>query len=225
MNARDIILVNQLLEVLNPEQNIYYKSIVQEITDEYIVIGMPLRRRRQLYLDENRFWGFRLTRKDSLYYFRSKLLGQRRERGLQLFLVAWPDKLKRVQRRLYFRLPCTFDAHYWVLTEGCGAPLEKAAEQMGEPERAIIADISGGGLQLIMPEQLPIGTVLLMILYLESKRTKKSIYVIGKVLRVWPYRREQEIRFRHGLEFIDLTGEQRETIVKYIFLLMRERLS
>lgn len=225
MDIRKIIRINQPLEVLDPEQNIYYKSIVQEITDEYIVIGMPLRRRRQLYLDENRFWGFRLTLKDSLYYFRSKLLGQRREGGLQFFLIAWPDKLKRVQRRLYFRFPCSFDAHYWVLTEGCRASLEKAAEQMGEPERAIVADISGGGLQLIMPKQLPIGTVLLMILYLESKETKKSIYVTAKVLRMWPYRREQEIRFRHGLEFMDLTGELRETIVKYIFLLMRERLS
>lgn len=225
MNTRKLFRVNQPLEVLNPEQNTYYKSIVQEITDDYIVIGTPLRRRRKLDLDKGRVWGFRLTTEDSLYYFRSRLLGQRKEGGLQFFLIAWPDELKRVQRRLYFRFPCSFDAHYWVLTEGCRPPLEKAAEQMGEPERAVIADISGGGLQLVSPKQLPVGTVLLMILYLESRETKKSIYVTGKVVRMWPYHREQEIRFRHALEFTELTGGLRETIVKFIFLLMRERLS
>ncbi len=224
MDIRKIFRVNHPLEVFNPDQNIYYKSIIQELAEDYIVIGMPLRNRRRMYLDSDATWDFRLTLEDSLYYFRSKLLGEREEGLLQFFLIAWPYELKRVQRRQYYRLPCSFGARYWISSQKWEEPLEKAAERLGEPETAIIVDISGGGLQLLAPEGLPVGTTLLLAFCLEGKDIKESIYVESKVIRMWPYQREQEKWFRHALEYVDITERLRETIVKFIFFMMRERM-
>ncbi len=220
---RRMFRINQPLEVFNPEQKIYYKSIIQELADDHIVIGLPLRLRRALNLAEGTAWDFRFTLEDSLCYFRSRALGGKEEGPLQLYRIAWPRELKRVQRRRYYRFPCSFDAFYWVLNEPVEAPLEQAAELMGLPEKAVIVEISGGGLQLVSRRAFPTGTILLLALHLQSKERKQIIYTQGRVIRPWSHRRMQGTHYRHALEFVDIPEPVREAIVKFIFVLMRER--
>ncbi|NMD43436.1 MAG: hypothetical protein GYA86_09030 [Firmicutes bacterium] len=222
MKYRRLFRINQPLEVFNPEQKIYYKSIIQELADDHIVIGIPLRLRRALNLAEGTAWDFRFTLEDSLCYFRSKCLGVKKEGTLQLFRIARPRELKRVQRRQHYRFPCSLDAFYWVLSEPAGAPLEQAAELMGRPEKAVIVDISGGGLQLVTSRAFTVGSILLLALHLQSKKSKRIVYVQGRVIRLWPHRRVQT-HFRHALEYADIPEPIRETIIKFIFVQMRER--
>ncbi|RJX26570.1 MAG: hypothetical protein C4554_05640 [Dethiobacter sp.] len=252
MGIRDVFRENLLLEVYDPRDDIYFKSIIQEVHDDYIAIGIPLRKQKQLYMAKNSTWDFRLTRKDALYYFRSSCIGQKKGDRVSLYLINWPDEVRRVQRREYYRCPCSFDAHYWILKkprdeeeqppltqpepvaggdgkeapvpEGERIPLAKLSEQMGDPGTAMIADISGGGLQLVAPQWLPIGTILLVGIFLQSKKIKKTLFVKGKVIRVSPYQPERTVHFRPSVEYVDTPERIREEIVGFIFVLMRERM-
>lgn len=225
MKKRALFHVNQPLEVFDPGQGLYYRSAVQEIAADHIVIAMPMRQRQQLHLARDSIWDFRLALRGSLCYFRSRCLGQRREGELILFLIAWPREVKRVQRRRHFRSPCSFDAHYWVLAKPGEVPLERPAEQLGEPETAVIVDISGGGLQFVASAQLPIGAALLMALYLESRDTKEILYVKGKIIWLGLNRQEGVPRYRHALEYAGIPESLREKIVGFIFTLTREQLT
>ncbi len=224
MDNRKIFRVNQPLEVFNPGQNIYYKSIIQELADDHIVIGVPLRRRRQMHLTEGIDWDFRLTMKDSLYYFRSSCLGQRGEGRLLLFMIARPVEVKRIQRRRHYRISCSFDAYYRVFIKPPETSPETSVEQTGAPRKAVVVDISGGGLQIVTSERLPAGSVLHLTLYLKSKERKKIVDVKAKVVWQRSFRQDRNMLFRHALQYVDISERLREKIVGFIFVLMRERL-
>ena len=253
MKIRSVFRENLLIEVFEPEQQIYYKSIIQEVHDDYVDIGIPLRKQKQLDMAENSTWEFRLIVKDTLYYFRSRCLGYQEEEQVTLYRIAWPEKVHRVQRRKFFRLPCSFDAHYWVLkkpwdkeeqipqmlsvfTTNDGdakksaipgrkpLSLGKLAELMGDPVKALIADISGGGLQLVAPQWMPMGTVLLLGLFLKSKQKEKTFFVKGRIVWVGPHQPKRTVRFRYAVEYMDIPEQIKEEIVRFIFVLMRERM-
>ncbi len=252
MNIRSLFRENLLLEVLEPEQQIFYKSIIQEIHDDYIAIGMPMRKQKYLSMPKDSTWEFRLIRRENLYYFHSPCLDYHKRERVPLYLIDWPGEVRRVQRREFFRVPCAFEAHYWILKKpwdredypqnnyepatGKGATnksflpdkkpvaLEMLAEMMGEPEEAMIADISGGGLQVVTSKWMPMGTVLLMGLFLKGKKKDMTVFVKGRVVWVLPFQTRLKLRFRHAVEYVDIPERIQEEIVGFIFVLMRERM-
>ena len=255
MNIRSVFRENLLLEVFEPGQEIYYKSIIQGVHEDYIAIGIPLCKQEQLYMAENSTWDFRLYLKDTLYYFSSPFLEYHEGERVPLYLIGWPDEVHKVQRREFFRFPCVFDAHYWILKRPWvekekmpqvhsepqaedehkdiiksaipkknSLALEEMAASMGEPVEAMITNISGGGLLLVAPEWMPIGTVLLMRLFLKSKKKEKTLFVKGKVVWIAPSQPERTVRFRHAIEYDDVSERIKDEIVGFIFVLMRERM-
>lgn len=252
MNIRTLFRENLLLEVFEPEQQIYYKSIIQEIHDDYIGIGMPMRKQKYLSMPKDSTWEFRLIRRDNLYYFHSPCLNYHKGERVPLYHIDWPDEVRRVQRREFFRVPCAFEAHYWILKkpwergnlpqnnfgleteksfikksfipEKKPVALEMLAEMMGEPEEAMIGDISGGGLQIVTSKWMPIGTVLLMGLFLKGQKQDMSLFVKGRVVWVAPFQTKLKLRFRHAVEYVDIPERIQEEIVGFIFVLMRERI-
>lgn len=252
MNIRSLFKENLLIEVLESGSDTYYKSIVQEVTNDYFAIGLPMSKQRSLKMNKNSKWVFRLTLKDSLYYFRSRCVGLKKSGNIPLFMIGWPEEVRKVQRRQFFRFPCSFEAHYWILkkpwegeerepqavpeeekgaqeaTEN-NAPvkknisLAKQAEQIGDPGEGMILDISGGGVQLVAPQWLPMGTVVILRLFLKSKKKSKDVYVKGRVVWVGASQPERTVRFKHAIEFEDASDSFKEEIVQFIFVLMRER--
>lgn len=72
--------------------------------------------------------------------------------------------------------------------------------------------------------ELPVGTVLLLRLFLQSKDEKKEVRVKGKILRVQALKMGRALRYRYGVQFFDLMEKDRDEIIRYIFTILRERL-
>ncbi len=70
-------------------------------------------------------------------------------------------------------------------------------------DRPISADISLGGLQIVVKQELPVGVYLKIILSIFPLR--KTIDVIGKV--VWNNADGREKRFRAGIDFVRFSNE------------------
>ena len=69
MDLKRIIFMNMLLEVYDEKDHLYYKSIVQEVNDDFFAIGIPMAERKKLNMPLNTTWNFRTTLKDALYCF------------------------------------------------------------------------------------------------------------------------------------------------------------
>jgi len=221
---------NERIEVFDEIENVYYKSIIQEVNRDNIAIGVPMGNQGQLLLYKNQIRTFRIIYKDAHYYFKSKVLGRKKSNNLLLFLIAWPAELKRIQQRAFFRFPCSFEIFYWILPaeeeksiRENKLPFEELVEPLGPPEKGLMADISGGGLQLVASHEILKGSILALRLPLFSKKEKRTFELLGKIVWVKPPYNETARQHRHAVEFMDIEEKLREEIIRFIFILSRER--
>ncbi len=227
MIPKNFFRENKLLEVYDEAENVYYKSIIQEVNRDNIAIGVPMGNQGQLFLYTDDICTFRIVYKEAQYYFKSKILGRKRSNRIPLYLIDWPEEVKRVQKRAYFRFPCSFKIFYWVLpaeeAEGKHKlPFAKIVEPFDPPEKGLMADISGGGLQLVTSSEIPKGSVLALRIPMQSKKEEKTFELLGKI--IWAGAADKTARvYRHAIEFIHIREMQREEIIRFIFALSRER--
>lgn len=223
MDYRKLFHENMLLQVYDPERKTYAKSILQEVNEDSIAIGVPMIRSDGVALREKEEYTFRAAREDGLYYFQSKVLGTKMSGNVLLYLISWPADIKRRQRRNYFRLPCNLQACYTVISEGAEFPAD-AKEKEGE--RGLVVNLSGGGLLLVTSRSLFPGTLLYLHLILQCKKGKKEMRLKGRVLRSSPLKvNNKTLRYRCGVEFVEISEKERDKIISFLFALMRERLS
>lgn len=115
MQIKDLFRENMLLEVYDSASGVYYKSLLQEVDDTGLAIGIPMMGGKSMILQQESSYLCRVPQEDALYYFRSKVIGGKKEDRVPLYLLSWPDRLERHQRRGYFRLACSIDVDYWPL--------------------------------------------------------------------------------------------------------------
>lgn len=123
------------------------------------------------------------------------------------------DQIERVQLRNFVRLEASLPLHFSVLQEKA-----KGDEQS---EKVFLAsrtnDISGGGAQILCPEEYPVGTRLEMVLQLDEE----NLPIIGEVVRAHGRIGPTEIWL--GVRFVLIDERTREKIVRYIFSEQRSR--
>jgi len=239
---KNIFRENERIEVLDDIQKIYYKSIIQEVNTDNIAIGVPMGKQGQLFLYGAEERTFRFIYNNTQYFFKSKVLGRKYSGRIPLYLISWPEEVKRVQQRAFFRFPCSFDIGYWILQPGdtgednfsnneadssveSEMTSEKLIESLGPPEKGLMADISGGGLQLVTGYNIPKGSILALLISLHSKKEKKIFLLKGKVVWAGNPKDEKIKRHRHAVEFLDIDKNLREELIRFIFILSRERIT
>lgn len=245
---KGLFRVNMLVEVFVNSKNTYYKSIVQEVNEEDLAIGIPMKKRESVALPEGETLFFRLKTRGAFYYFKSKVIGTKKSGQVLLYLISLPEEVQRQQRRQFFRFFCKIEVHYWLLPEA-GDPaagseekvqrraggdmqqlfLEKAAV-LGEPEKAETVNISGGGVLLVTDRGLLPGDKLLLKFFLGSGRKNKEIQEIkeivvkGEVSRAAAFKIGKLTRCRCGVKFLEIDEKTRDEIIGFIFAESRERI-
>lgn len=252
MVVKKIFRENMPLEVYDQASEVYYKSIIQEVEDGKIAIGVPMKGQNQLMMREKKTYDLRMAVGDALYSFSCRVIGRRRSGNVSLFVLEWPDEIKRSQRRQFFRLPVSMDAHYWLLEKGSKGeesageelpegvegeeelktpevnlrqPLNKLVDSLGDPGKGLVVDISGGGLALVINRFIPEGSLLALRIFLQSKETKKVMMLKARVVRTFALDKESTglKRYRLGTEFEDISEKVRDELINFIFLLSREK--
>lgn len=221
MAAKNLFYENMLLEVYDHRKQVYGKSIIQEVNDDNLAIGIPMKKNKQVVLQEGVTYSFRAVLDDGLYYFAGEVLGTKSSGHVMLYIISRPQQVQRRQRRNYFRVPCVLNARY-IEISGDGS--QPASEEWLQAETALVTNLSGGGLMFVTGRELPVGTVLFLRLSLQSKDENKEVLVKGKILRVHPLKMGRALRYRYGVQFFDLMEKDRDEIIRYIFTILRERL-
>ena len=145
MQIRKLFRENMLLEVYDRAGGVYYKSLLQEVNEDNLAIGVPMKGGERLDLREGSGYLFRLLSEDALFYFRSKVEGREKGDRVPLYLLAWPERVERRQRRGFYRLACTFNIDYWDLDD---KPDHEAPAKKQETARR-----EGAGLKIVAPKK------------------------------------------------------------------------
>lgn len=229
MQIRSFFRENMLLEVYDHESGVYYKSLIQEVNAANLAIGIPMKEGKQLLLQEKDSYFFRVFLEDALYSFQSEVQGRKKSGQVFLYLLSWPSKIERSQRRRFYRFAYTFDAHYWVLGQekefsGGEMSLLKQVESR-EPRQAVVTNLSGGGLAFVTEHSLSPGILLVLCFYLQNNlKVENKVLVKGRVVRAVPFKLGKERYYRYGVEFFDMSERTRDKIIRFIFSMFRQRL-
>lgn len=227
MDLRKILKKNMRLVVVDKKTNSSYKSTIQEINLDNIAVSLPLGDMQSRLPRDSSMTKFIIYVDDAVITFHSSIVGSRADEKIPLYLIAWPQSFERYQRREYFRQPCVLDALYWVLP----APHRDVqifdpdlVLDLGEPQKATVVDISGGGLRLASKTKHEEDDLLAFCLRLQSSMEKKDIWLQGRIIRCFSPVRKRERLYQYAVNYCGIPEKTKEEIIRFIFTLMRGKL-
>lgn len=182
--------VNQKV-VLRDEEGESYGSFVEEVEGSWVTVAVPMRRMVALHRKPGSPFLLEYGDGTAVFQFPAALV----EVGPHGWRLQVEEKGLRRQRRRYLRWPVVLPVKVWW--EG------KALEGR-------TADISGGGLLAVLPQWIPVGKKVTVLLQLPEREIRGEARVVRELPRL-----PQGYRF--GLEWQNLRMADEDAIVRFIF--------
>lgn len=217
MSSNIVFEVNKKIEI-EFEDGIY-KSIIQDITDEYIGISIPVNNGQYLPLRKGERVNAIYYIGNDVYKFSTVVIDRKIEKIL-LIMLKMPDKVHKVQRRGFVRVPLMLNVYCATVFQDKN--IQNINNNQIEFFEAYSLDISGGGMRVAVDrkfeKKVNYGDILLVTIPLPQE----NLTVRGKVVRI---ENDKKVpKFICGLSFIDLDQKTRETIIGLVFATMREQM-
>lgn len=189
------------------ENNKAYKSIIQDIDEDSILINVPCGGGEYYLLEDNKEYEMNYY-DGSLYYVFNTILIKKehdKDKSIPLYKIGYPYNVKRIQRRDFVRVDLIDYMKY-----------KNVNEETDLWNDGMILDISGGGLRTSTQQVLNQDD----ILDLNINVSDDIIEVKGKVVRYIGISTSGKV---YGIEFTDISEGIREKIIRKVFEQMRKQ--
>ncbi|MDR3589296.1 MAG: PilZ domain-containing protein [Negativicutes bacterium] len=199
---KHIFQLNQKIEINERESDYQdgrrFNSRIEAVETGTLVIAVPYGDGRFMAPESGRRFDGRVTTGNCAYCFESNLIDVI-EDLVPLWRIAWPADIVKIQMRSFVRL----NVHLGIQVE------------VGDRTsvKALTKDISGGGVQFLLPRPLSIGAGTKIMLPLSEKTTVEAK---GEVVRIVPPLMESD-HYGIGMKFTAIDERSRDGIIKYIF--------
>lgn len=209
------IEVNNRVDIVWQEKN--YRSSIQDVSDNYIAIASPIRERVYLPLQVGDEIEVVCYGNNDTYGFKGHVIGRKFDEKVQLIILAYPNHIKKVQRRDFVRVNLTHQIKYIKISEICAISEANNLLDSDKGKNGVLLDLSGGGLRVKVPEKLEYGDIIFADIVMEEE----SIRVKGEIVRIESNKDKNEI---YGVSFVEIDGKKREKIIQLIFKIMRKQM-
>lgn len=119
--------------------------------------------------------------------------------------LDFPKEVIHLERRAYQRIPVKMETHYAEIRDGhSGLSFSKSTA----------LDLSGGGIRLETHRHCPQETLLRVKFQIPLGQMEEELILTGRIVRSVPG--EGARKSQVGVEFIDITPRQQESLVQYI---------
>jgi len=189
----------------------WYATSVQDINDKEFCISIPTKESIPLILMSGEAVKVSFVHDNSRFEFEARVKGRRQD-NVPLYVLTLPKEYKRVQMRGFVRVP--------VIMEVCYA---RVPEEGKQPvfNRGDTLDLSGGGMRLLIKEDYPVDTRLIIKFTLPLKTGPEEIEVVGRVVRSWSH---EQTRLRQvAVEFVKIYRRQQDLVVRFILSKLSEQ--
>ncbi|MDF1616807.1 flagellar brake protein [Petrocella sp. FN5] len=198
------------VQQLMGEKQEKYLSKIQEVTETgEIIILAPMESGRIITLELNQNYGMCVYTSKGLYRCEVAVTERIRDDNLYLIKLEVQSALQKYQRRQYYRLDCMLTFHYKDDTNG-------------NWEEGIILDISGGGIRFTSQKKLLDKKGVINHLQLNYDEEECHLYLSGVIVDSSNLKAQDNI-YENRVVFDEITIEEREIIIKFIFEEERRR--
>lgn len=200
------IYINCILDIMDKDRKVY-KSRVQEVNKNNIVIDIPTENGEYLLLNKNdEIRAIIYNEKTAmLYKVKFTIIERKVENNLKLYKLTMPYEIKKLQRRNYVRVDVTKDIKYKTKSDKVYSD-------------ALALDLSGGGMKFKIDKKLELNDEIELIVELDGKFAK----VKGEVRRISQDTKDK--KYIVGYEFTEIAEIVREKIVEIVFSIMRRQI-
>ena len=223
----DIQLVQQTgMEEQNEETAKIYKSSVLDITeDEELEIAMPFIGTKMILLPTGVRFHFLFYSKAGMYECTGVVKDRYKRGSLYILLVSPASKLEKIQRREYFRMPCSIEMNCYELeeetaklksTQDIFSKLRQEEAFYENKNSGTILDISGGGIRFASDQQFAAQSYLLIVMHLSSEKVDEQFYMVVKIIDGHKADGDSQ-KYIHRAKFLIKDTKTREEIIRYIF--------
>lgn len=206
--------INSRIEVISDD--IAYKSIIQDMTETHLSIGIPVRNGEFFIPKVLESIEIIYYCEGNAYKFNGLIIGRRSENNIPQLLIKRPDKLIKIQRREYVRVNITQYIKYIKFENNKISNTILESMEEGKGRKAVLIDISGGGYKVKVYENLKVGDVIIA----DIPYDEGNIRVKGKIIRVDIDEDKNKVC---GVNYLDIENKLREKIIRYIFEIMRKQ--
>ncbi|MFL0246763.1 flagellar brake protein [Candidatus Clostridium stratigraminis] len=187
----------------------YYKSNIENTDDKSIYISIPIKDGKYIPLRIGEqievFYYF----ENDIYKFYSVVTDRQTDR-IPLILIEIPKEVVKIQRRRFVRVPLICDIEYFM---------ERTKSVSLKPFKAIMIDLSGGGMKIKLSEEVKLGSKIVTHIPLGNEK----LILKGEVVRI--DKDEDKKKSICGVSFTDLDERKREKLIRFIFKVMREQMN
>lgn len=219
---RKIFKVGDKIEIVRidrrtwEEKDVQYISKIADIKDEYFYIFTPIKEGVYVtfYIDE--ILRVYKVSSDGVWVF-DGVVEERFKEPEYMIKVHQISDVRKIQRRMFFRLPINLDIFIKHLNSGLmsvrNTP-EEAADDFSEGKivKALTKDISGGGVCFITQEEFEIGDLILTKIPIEQEELILKAQILRKERVQHP-----TYRFMYGCKFVEARQNEIDKIVRFIF--------
>ena len=198
--------INGNIQILEGE--VFYKSNLQDVTESYILIDIPVNNGIYLTMNDNdEIEAEHYVDGVSYYKINCRVLGRTREVKLNLYKLSKPYNISKIQRRNYVRVDMVEYAFY------------KLQNDNGEEvwKKGIILDLSGGGMKIKIEEKLSLRDRVTVNIFIAEN---EKVQIVGEVVRV---EKSNTGEYICGLKFKEISERTRDKIIQKVFEQMRKQ--
>lgn len=197
-----------------------YKTAVYDIvSDDRLEIVMPTEKTKLVLLPVDGEYDVCFFTKAGMYQCFIRILERYKNENTYVLVAELTSNLRKYQRREYYRFSCILEMKTRMLKEEEVDAIEKNLTMLVPSVpllRAVIVDISGGGLRFISKEKYEPGVKIMCNYSLDVDGIQQEFSLVGKVLSSQEIPNRQG-EFEHRVVYTNINSIEREEIIKYIF--------
>lgn len=220
IDFKDILSKEQLNGGLTPAT---YASQVFEIRNDNILrVSMPIEHGRIIPLSKGKkFDAFFYTAK-GLYQCRVIIIDRFKINNIYMMDIELLTEPVKYQRRQYYRLELNIPVRYMQITEtesnvmANEEELPERLENLSEYHTGDTIDISGGGLRFTGDTLVEKGNRLAVVFDIDYEGNIERYVLAADVIMSFAIPQHHGM-YEHRVEFKDISKENREMLIKYIF--------
>jgi c-di-GMP-binding flagellar brake protein YcgR len=230
----DKLELKKLQTKADEENKTYISQLLDFVDHDKAFIAMPIVKGRVIPLTVGDRYDLYFYTSKGLYQCKAVITSRFKKLNVYYLEVQFLSELEKHQRRQYYRLECNIDMKYHIVTDAERILSNKVLLDKFESEtdkqqcvndlnelrdvwyNGTITDISGGGARFKSNNILEPGCRVRIELVLQTNEGLKKFVIPVKVIS------SNEILnhvgfYEHRVQYKDISKEEREAIIKYIF--------
>ena len=202
------------------EKKVHISEVYDVVSEDRIDVMMPMEQGKLVLLPINAEYNIAFYSQKGLFQCEAQVADRYKSNNMYVLSMNLTSSLKKLQRREYYRFSCAIEAETRILSEyetmATRSNPHFETNQNEEMQKAVIVDISGGGMRFVSQARYEEESGVFCKYTLVQNDIQKQYQVTAKILKVKELDNRPDLR-EYRIKYTNISRADREDIIHYIF--------